>query len=77
MITNPAVRNCPAAGQSPGADVDHQSEKGEDVGINFGESQSVNNQPDYFVARHADRAGVCHSPTNSNRCRSFVGVVDG
>jgi hypothetical protein len=47
--------------QNSGDDIDDESEKGENVGVDFRESESADNEENYFVARDADRAGIGHA----------------
>ena len=61
MITKPAERNCPAASRTAATMLMTKSKKSENVGVDFRESQSADDQANYFVARDADRAGVCHA----------------
>jgi hypothetical protein len=61
MITKAGRAELPGGQQNGGHDVDDESEESENVGVNFRESQSADDQENYFVARDADRAGVCHA----------------
>ena len=61
MITKPAERNCPAASRTAATILMTEPEKRENVGVNFRESQPADDQANYFVARDADRAGICHA----------------